>query len=111
MKANNPFLKLDEPTYINKQQHKRKRPEKDEQELESLIRTLAVAIFTERENIVTVWSEYEDQTFRGKITELDKVHRTIRIENEEEYTWIQFDDVMDIEIITSDLTAESVLAK
>lgn len=110
MKASNLHTKLDEPANHNKL-HTRTSPEKDERAIESLIRSLAVAMFTERETVVTVWTEYEDQTFRGKITELDKLHRTIRIENEEEYTWVQFDDVTDIEIITADLAEGSLITK
>ncbi|SFL06177.1 YolD-like protein [Paenibacillus sp. 1_12] len=78
---------------------KRIRPENDKHALDSLIRTLAVAMFTERETVVTVWSDYEDQMFRGKITKLDKVHKTIRIENEEEYAWVPIEDVTNMEIV------------
>lgn len=102
MEAKHLSLKPVETTYIKKTDT-RPRPEKDEQAMEALIRTLAVAIFTERETIITVWSEYEEQSFRGIITELDKVHRTIRIENNEEYSWIPLEDVLDMVIITDDL--------
>jgi hypothetical protein len=71
-------------------------------ELESLIRDLGVAMFTEKTAVITVWSEEEDLTFVGKITTLDKLTRTIRVESVDEYTWIPFDDVLNIDIIVED---------
>jgi hypothetical protein len=81
----------------------RTKPFLDKQVLEEIIRSLAVAMFTEKETIVTVWSEYEDQTFRGKLTKLDKRLNEIKIENDEEYSWIHFHDIVNIEIVVNDV--------
>lgn len=73
-----------------------------EEAKESLIRSLGVAMFTEREAIISVRGDSQLQTFQGKITQLDKQLRNIRVENKDEYTWIPFEDVMKIEIIIDD---------
>ncbi|MDF2964433.1 MAG: hypothetical protein K0S39_6168 [Paenibacillus sp.] len=75
----------------------------DERRIEEIIRSLAVAMFTEKDTVVTVWSEFEDQTFRGQITKLDQKFRKIKIENDEEYSWIDFDDIVNIEIIIDEM--------
>lgn len=66
---------------------------------EEKIRSLAVAMFTEREAVVTVRSDTEPQTIQGRITKLDKERKRIKIENAEEYCWIDFPDVDGIELI------------
>lgn len=66
---------------------------------EENIRALAVAMFTEKVAIVTVKSDLERQTIQGRITKLDKERRRIKIENAEEYCWIDFPDVAGIELI------------
>lgn len=71
----------------------------DEQAFESITRALGVALFTEKEVIVTVWSEEEDQSIRGKITKFDRTSRRFRVENAEEYSWISFHDVRSIDLI------------
>ncbi|UQZ82038.1 hypothetical protein SK3146_01195 [Paenibacillus konkukensis] len=51
------------------------------------------------ESVVTVRTDREDQTFQGQITLLDKKQRQIKIENDEEYSWILLDDIVDISLI------------
>ncbi|WP_158606389.1 YolD-like family protein [Paenibacillus ginsengarvi] len=66
---------------------------------EETIRSLAVAMFTEKEAIVTVRGDSEAQTIQGRITKLDKERKRIKIENAFEYCWIDFPDVTGIELI------------
>lgn len=71
----------------------------DDRQYEENIRSLAVAMFTEKVAIITVRSDMEHQTIQGRITQLDKQTKTIKIENEEEYCWIHFPDVAGIELV------------
>ncbi|MEF3303863.1 hypothetical protein [Paenibacillus sp. GYB003] len=66
---------------------------------EENIRSLAVAMFTEKEAIVTVRGDLEAQTIQGRITKLDKERKRIKIENADEYCWVDFPDVAGIEIV------------
>ncbi|PYI54511.1 YolD-like family protein [Paenibacillus flagellatus] len=77
----------------------RRAPAIDDLQYEENIRSLAVALFTERETIVTVWGDGEDQSIQGRITKLDKERRRIKIENAAEYSWIDFADVIGIELL------------
>jgi predicted RNA-binding protein len=66
---------------------------------EENIRSLAVAMFTEKVAIVTVKGDLEHQTIQGRITKLDKERKRIKIENAEEYCWVDFPDVAGIELV------------
>lgn len=77
----------------------RRRPILDDQQYEENIRSLAVALFTENEAVVTVWGDEEDQTIQGRIIKLDKERKRIKIENEWEYSWIDFADVAGIRLL------------
>lgn len=80
-----------------KELNKRTKPERDEQALESIIRGLAAAIYTKEEVSIVVWDEYEDRVFQGKIIKLDQINKRIKVENEEGYSWILLEDIMQIE--------------
>lgn len=77
----------------------RRRPDLDDRQYEENIRSLAVALFTESEAVVTVWGDEEDQTIQGRITKLDKELKRIKVENEWEYSWIDFTDVAGIRLL------------
>ncbi|MDF2659535.1 MAG: YolD-like protein [Paenibacillus sp.] len=77
----------------------RRMPDLDDRQYEENIRSLAVALFTESEAIVTVWGDEEEQTIQGRITKLDKERKRIKIENEWEYSWIDFANVADIRLL------------
>lgn len=61
------------------------KPVLDEQQHEEIIRTLAVAIFADKEATVTVWGDYENETIVGKLTRLDKQLKRIKVEKNDEY--------------------------
>ncbi|MDF2650895.1 MAG: YolD-like protein [Paenibacillus sp.] len=63
------------------------------------IRSLAVAMFTEKDAIVTVRCEMDLQKIQGRITQVDKYNKTIKIENAQEYCWIRFPDITGIELV------------
>ncbi|TMV46589.1 YolD-like family protein [Paenibacillus mesophilus] len=70
-----------------------------DRQYEENIRSLAVAMFTEKVAIVTVRGDSEHQTIQGRITKLDKERKRIKIENAEEYCWVDFPDVAGIELV------------
>ncbi|MCZ8511321.1 YolD-like family protein [Paenibacillus filicis] len=81
---------------------RRSRPVRDDRTLESLIHCLGIAMFLEKEAVVTVWSDFEDQTFQGNITKLDKQLKSIKIQNKNEYAWVDFEQVLKIEIVNKE---------
>lgn len=83
----------------DRERKKSESPETDPLQYEENIRCLAVAMFTEREAIVTVHGDTEKQTFQGRITKLDKARKRIMIENAKEYCWVDFPDVTGIELV------------
>ncbi|UUZ85738.1 YolD-like family protein [Paenibacillus sp. P26] len=78
-------------------------PTRDKEALQTMIRKLGMAMFMEKEAVVTVWTDVEDQTIQGMITKLDKERKSIKIENEKEYTWVPFDHVLSIEIVQTEV--------
>jgi hypothetical protein len=78
------------------QQRKKERPHYDEQHTEETERMIRDFIRSDIEVFVTIFGEYEDRDVRGKLTKVDSQLRRVRIDYEDDYEWISFNDIIDV---------------
>lgn len=80
-----------------KQLNKQIKPQFDEQRLDELSRIMSEAILDHLEVTITIWGLYEHFTITGKIEKVEATSKKIKVVYGDEYTWINFDDIVHIE--------------
>lgn len=80
----------------DRETRKKQRPILDEQELEEYSRIIGEAFVNENEVVVTLFDEFENNTLTGKITKIDQQKSCIKLQSENDYTWIKFGDIVNI---------------
>lgn len=83
----------------NKSVNKKVKPILDEQRIEELVRTIAVAVFAEQTVKIQLFDEYEYIYLYGKIDKIQPESKQLKIRADDSYEWVKLDDVMEIELI------------
>ncbi|MFA8438808.1 YolD-like family protein [Pueribacillus sp. YX66] len=78
-------------------QRKRSKPELDMQAIEELECKIQSLVEQKKEAVITVFEEFGNCVYLGKIAKIDPVMRRIKLVRDGEDIWIKFDEIIEIE--------------
>jgi hypothetical protein len=77
---------------------KKTRPSLDEQRIEQYSQMISEAVENDVGVTITVFGPYREDSITGKIQKIDLELKRIRVLCDEDYTWIKFEDIINIDI-------------
>lgn len=81
------------------QEHgRRSRPVLDPDEWELIDQALGYSLLKQEQITIVLFDPYRDLKVRGAVVKVDRQLRRIKFQSEEDYSWIQIDDI--IRVIT-----------
>lgn len=80
-------------------QRQKKKPILDMQAIEELEYKLQQLFHQKKEAKVTVFGEYTNRVYTGCIEKIEPLTRMIKLTNQDEFFWISFDDILEIQEI------------
>lgn len=78
-------------------QRKKKKPVLDMQAIEELEYKLQQFFHQNKKAVVTVFGEFNNRTYTGRIEKIEPLTRTIKLIEHDEIIWLSFDDIIEIE--------------
>lgn len=78
-------------------QRQKKKPILDMQAIEELEYKLQQLFHQKKEATVTVFGEYTNRVYTGRIEKIEPLTRMIKLVNHDECIWISFDDILEIQ--------------
>lgn len=67
------------------------------QAIEELEYKLQQLFYQKKEATVTVFGEYANRAYTGRIEKIEPHTRMIKLADQDEFYWISFDDILEIE--------------
>lgn len=78
-------------------QQRKKKPILDMQAIEELEYKLQQLFYQKKEAAVTVFGEYANRVYTGRIEKIEPLTRMIKLVNHDEFIWISFDEILEIQ--------------
>ncbi|MFV9510035.1 YolD-like family protein [Tepidibacillus sp. LV47] len=79
-----------------KEAERKEKPILDEQQKEWIAQSVSEAIANDLKVTITLFDRYKEIKITGKILKIDPQLRRLKITYQDEYTWIKFDDIIDV---------------
>ncbi|GBF11091.1 YolD-like family protein [Tepidibacillus infernus] len=76
--------------------NKKQKPLLDEQQKEQMVQIISEAMVNDLEVIITLFDPYHEKRITGKVLGIDPLLRRLQLGDEQEYSWIKLEDMIDI---------------
>ncbi|KXG43807.1 YolD-like family protein [Tepidibacillus decaturensis] len=76
--------------------NKKQKPLLDEQQKEQMVQIISEAMVNDLEVIITLFDPYHEKRLTGKVLGIDPLLRRLQLGDEQEYSWIKLEDMIDI---------------